>query len=126
MLSFVTSLALMVAGSATERGTPEDKTSGCKIVHDPARYLGRRLVLEARVVDASPHTIYITDAEDSSCILSMGSMAAGEEDLFDFADETKVRIHAILKSEMRNNPFTGDDPRSTYLLDEMRITRLQP
>ena len=105
--------------------------SVCEITHHPARYVGRKVVVEALLVDAQPHGIYIQDPGNSRCILDVGSMAAGEKgDVFDyldpFAGEVKVRIHAILETEMRDSPFDASQQYRSYFMDRMRIIRLQP
>jgi hypothetical protein len=125
MSSFLIGVALMMVGSSTERAATEHKTSVCEISHDPARYLGRKVVVDALFVDAEPHGAYISDP-DSNCIVHIGSMAAAQKgDVSDYFDEGKVRIHAILKTEMRDDPF-GRGPYQSYFLDQMEIIRLQP
>jgi len=85
-----------------------------------------------------PHGIYIKDLENSHCILDIGSMAAGEKDdvshyfVLDPKSptsfwEAKVRIRAVVKSEMRDSPFTGSYERyRSYFLDQMKVSPLKP
>jgi hypothetical protein len=129
MSSFLIGVALVMVGSSTERAAPEHKTSVCDISHDPVRYLGRRVAVDAVFVDATPHTIYIADPKNDRCILDIGSIAGVDNgDALAYLDmiseETKVRIHAVLESKMRDSPF-GRGPYRSYFLDQMKITRLQ-
>jgi hypothetical protein len=121
-------------GSSTEPVTSEAEVNVCEIKRDPAAYLGRTVVIDAFLVDAEPHGIYVEDP-NSPCILDIGTMAAGHdsevfESLFfppkaDPVSEVKVRIHAVLKTKMRDDPF-GRGPYRSYFLDQMKIIRLEP
>jgi hypothetical protein len=129
---------LIIAPRPAESVTFEREIGVCEISDHPARYIGRQVVVDALLVNAQPHSIYIRDPKDRHCILDIGSMAAGEGEVFDyfivperkptpFVWEAKVRIQAVLRSEMRDSPFTGSDRKyRSYFLDQMKVIRLQP
>ena len=124
------SAALMMAATPAERAAPESKASVCDISRDPVRYLGRHVVADAMLEDASPHAIYIRDPKSWGCILDIGNPAAGHErDVEDYLGgsfEVKVRIRGVLKSHMRNSSLPiVSEPELRYFVDELRVTPIK-
>lgn len=129
----VVAVALMLAVAGPAPAQPvRAALSTCEVTHHPSRYLGRRILVKARLIDASPHGVYMA-SNDRRCVLDIGDMAPGQPDVVSFffwssngkpvvGRGVRVIADGALKTEMREDPW-GRKYRS-YFLDPMKITRI--
>jgi hypothetical protein len=105
--------------------------SVCEVRLHKEKHLGKGVVVDALLQDASPHGVYLIDAREpnrSRCSLDLGSMGSGrDEDLWTFVEPLKaarVVVRGTLKTEVRDGMY-GRRYRS-YFIDRMEISRVPP
>jgi hypothetical protein len=129
-----TAVLAILSGTSPSANAASEPTI-CEIAHHPSQFVGKNVIVDGRLVDISPHGIYVSDVRNSRCILDVGNMSSGSnDDIFSYfvfpgrkptpiVMDVKVRIRATVRSEMRQR-FNGDLKYRSYFLDEMKIIRL--